>query len=157
MKRNGNLQLPALPPLASPEQLAVEAAAAVRDILAEAASANTARSYASALRYCAAWYQGRYGRPLALPLPEAVVIQFIVDHLARRGETALAWDCRRHWMRRWWTSASNNAGAAEVEHGQSSARGAVQSAPVASRGQPMRAARRPSPDRAGPTRRRQAR
>jgi len=92
MQINGNLQLPALPPLASPEQLAVEAAAAVRDILAEAASANTARSYASALRYCAAWYQGRYGRPFALPLPEAVVIQFIVDHLARRGETALAWE-----------------------------------------------------------------
>jgi site-specific recombinase XerD len=92
MKKNGDLRLPALPPLAPPEQLAAEAAAAVREILAEAASANTARSYASALRYCAAWYQGRYGQPLALPLPEAVVIQFIVDHLARRGESALAWE-----------------------------------------------------------------
>lgn len=86
------MQLPTLTPISSPEQLAEEAAAAVRDILAEAASANTARSYASALRYCAAWYQGRYGRSFALPLPEAVVIQFIVDHLARRGETALAWE-----------------------------------------------------------------
>lgn len=92
MKRNGDLRLPALPPIAPPEQLATEAAAAVREILAEAASANTARSYASALRYCVAWYQGRYGQPFALPLPEAVVIQFIVDHLARRGETALAWE-----------------------------------------------------------------
>ncbi len=72
--------------------MATEAAAAVRDILAEAASANTARSYASALRYCAAWYQGRYGQPFALPLPEAVVIQFIVDHLARRSESALTWE-----------------------------------------------------------------
>lgn len=91
MKINGNLRHPALP-LVFPEQLAAEAAAAVRDILAEAASANTARSYASALRYCAAWYQGRYGQPFALPLPEAVVIQFIVDHLARRSESALTWE-----------------------------------------------------------------
>ncbi|WP_439653834.1 hypothetical protein [Rhodanobacter sp. FW106-PBR-LB-1-21] len=64
----------------------------MRDILAEAASANTARSYASALRYCAAWYQGRYGQPFALPLPEAVVIQFIVDHLARRSESRFGRD-----------------------------------------------------------------
>jgi integrase len=76
----------------APEQLAADAAAAVREILAEAASANTTRSYASALRYCAAWYQGRYGQPFVLPLPEAVVIQFIVDHLARRGEVALTWE-----------------------------------------------------------------
>ncbi len=92
MNIDGNLHLPALPPIRSPEQLATEAEAAVRDILAEAASANTTRSYASALRYCAAWYQGRYGQPFALPLPEAVVIQFIVDHLARRGESALTWE-----------------------------------------------------------------
>jgi integrase len=92
MKKYDNLQLPTLPPVPSPRQLAEEAAAAVREILAEAASANTTRSYTSALRYCAAWYQGRYGQPFALPLAEAVVIQFIVDHLARRGETALAWE-----------------------------------------------------------------
>lgn len=36
--------------------------------------------------------KGRYGQPFALPLPEAVVIQFIVDHLARHGESALAWE-----------------------------------------------------------------
>ncbi|WP_233172128.1 site-specific integrase [Dyella sp. ASV21] len=92
MKKNGDVRLPDLSPLESPERWAEEAAAAVRDILAEAASANTTRSYASALRYCAAWYQGRYGQPFALPLPEAVVIQFIVDHLTRRSESALAWE-----------------------------------------------------------------
>lgn len=92
MKKNGDLRLLVQPPIASPERLAAEAAAAVREILAEAASANTVRSYASALRYCAAWYQGRYSQPFALPLPEAVVIQFIVDHLARRGEAAMAWE-----------------------------------------------------------------
>ncbi|GAB3778939.1 site-specific integrase [Dyella agri] len=92
MKKYGDLRIPILPPLCAPEQLAEEAAAAVREILAEAASANTARSYASALRYCAAWYQGRYGQPFTLPLPETAVIQFIVDHLARNRASALVWE-----------------------------------------------------------------
>lgn len=58
---------------AAPEQLA--ASTAVREILAEATSANTTRSYASALRCWAAWFQGRYGA-LALPVPEAAVVPF---------------------------------------------------------------------------------
>jgi len=37
----------------------------VREILAEAASANTTRSYPNALRYWAAWFQGRFGTPIA--------------------------------------------------------------------------------------------
>ena len=57
----------------------------MRDILAEAASANTTRSYATALRYWAAWFQARYSQSLALPLPEATVIQFVVDHVQRRS------------------------------------------------------------------------
>ncbi|WP_343136942.1 hypothetical protein [Luteibacter rhizovicinus] len=69
----------------------------MREILAEAASAYTGRSYASALRYCAAWYQGRYGQPFALALPEAVVIQFIVDHLARSGKVAITWELPDLW------------------------------------------------------------
>lgn len=80
-----------LPP-ALPTTLAARAAEAVREILAEAASANTARSYATALRYWAAWCQGRYGTPIALPVTEAVVIQFIVDHVARRTEAGLEWE-----------------------------------------------------------------
>lgn len=39
--------------LALPEQLAQQAADAVRELLAEAAAANTTRSYAAALRYWA--------------------------------------------------------------------------------------------------------
>ena len=39
--------------LVLPEQLAHQAADAVRELLAEAAAANTTRSYASALRYWA--------------------------------------------------------------------------------------------------------
>lgn len=75
-----------------PEDLTVSAAEAVREILAEAASANTTRSYASALRYWAAWYQGRYGTPIAVPVPEAAVVQFIVDHVARRSKAGLKWE-----------------------------------------------------------------
>ena len=89
----------ALPALASPAaqlllpaQLAEQAAHAVRELLAEAAAANTTRSYASALRYWAGWHRARYGTELALPTTEAVVMQFIVDHVARRRKTGLAWE-----------------------------------------------------------------
>jgi integrase len=75
-----------------PERLAAQAADAVRELLAEAAAANTTRSYASALRYWAGWFQARYGQPIALPVPEAAVVQFVVDHLARRGKAGLAWE-----------------------------------------------------------------
>lgn len=75
-----------------PQRLAAEAAEAVRELLAEAAAANTTRSYATALRYWAAWFQGRFGRPISLPVPEPAVVQFVVDHLARRGKAGLAWE-----------------------------------------------------------------
>ncbi|MBZ4039025.1 site-specific integrase [Novilysobacter selenitireducens] len=77
---------PSTLPALVPEELAERAAAAVREILAEGAAANTTRSYASALRYWAGWHRLRYGQPIALPVPEAAVVQFIVDHLARRGD-----------------------------------------------------------------------
>ncbi|WP_313206931.1 site-specific integrase [Stenotrophomonas sp.] len=69
-----------------PSHLASAAQQAVREILAEAAAANTTRSYATALRYWAAWYQGRYGAQIALPLPPTVIVQFLVDHLTRSGK-----------------------------------------------------------------------
>jgi len=75
-----------------PEQLAEQAANAVRELLAEAAAANTTRSYASALRYWAGWHRARYGIELTLPTSEAVVMQFVVDHVARRGKTGLKWE-----------------------------------------------------------------
>jgi len=53
MKRNSTFSI--LPATATylvlPEQLAQQAAEAVRELLAEAAAANTTRSYATALRY----------------------------------------------------------------------------------------------------------
>jgi integrase len=75
--------------LVLPEQLAQQAADAVRELLAEAAAANTTRSYATALRYWAGWHQARYGIELTLPASEAVVIQFLVDHIQRRNKTGL--------------------------------------------------------------------
>ena len=75
-----------------PAQLAEEAANAVRELLAEAAAANTTRSYASALRYWAGWHRARFGIELSLPVTEAVIMQFVVDHVARRGKHGLAWE-----------------------------------------------------------------
>src|SRR3546814_4303769 len=78
--------------LALPVQLAEQAADAVRELLAEAAAENTTRSYATALRYWAGWFAARYGRELTLPVPEAAVLQFVVDHVQRRSaDGVLPW------------------------------------------------------------------
>ena len=92
MKTNANLPALSSFPVLAPDALAASAADAVREILAEAASANTTRSYHSALRYWAAWFQGRFGTPIALPVPEAAAVQFIVDHVARRSKAGLVWE-----------------------------------------------------------------
>jgi len=75
--------------LVLPEKLAQQAADAVRELLAEAAAANTTRSYAAALRYWAGWHQARFGVELTLPVSEAVVIQFLVDHILRKNKDGL--------------------------------------------------------------------
>jgi integrase len=75
--------------LVLPEQLAQQAADAVRELLAEAAAANTTRSYAAALRYWAGWHQARFSIELTLPVSEAVVIQFLVDHIQRKNKAGL--------------------------------------------------------------------
>lgn len=59
------------------------AAEAEQALLREGESENTLRSYRSALRYWAAWYAARYHRPIALPVPEVAVVQFVVDHAQR--------------------------------------------------------------------------
>ncbi|WP_313621605.1 site-specific integrase [Achromobacter sp.] len=83
--------LAALPPL-NPETLDAQADAAVRGLLREGSSANTAASYRAAIRYWSAWFELRYGRPFALPLPEAAVIQFVVDHAQRSTDSGLKWE-----------------------------------------------------------------
>ena len=67
-----------------PHVLAINAQEAAAAFIAAGTSANTVRSYRSALTYWSAWLQLRYGQALGdAPLPAAVAIQFVLDHLAR--------------------------------------------------------------------------
>ena len=76
--------LDALPAL-DPNALGSMAAEAEQALLRQGESENTLRSYRTALRYWAAWFQGRYGTAIALPVPETAVVQFVVDHVVRRN------------------------------------------------------------------------
>jgi integrase len=73
-----------------PHELSSVTAQAVADLLHEGQSANTLRSYQSALQYWAAWYALRYGAQIELPVPAACVLQFIVDHVQRTAQKGLA-------------------------------------------------------------------
>ncbi|MBK0052763.1 site-specific integrase [Stenotrophomonas sp. S39] len=73
-------------------ELSQSSSNAIREVFAEAASANTMRSYATALRYWAAWHEGRYGVPISMPVQVAAVLQFVVDHLVRLSGESLAWE-----------------------------------------------------------------
>jgi integrase len=83
----GSIGLTQASPLSAldPEQLGSMAQEAEQALLRQGESENTLRSYRSALRYWAAWYALRYHRPIALPVPDTVVVQFIVDHAQRHG------------------------------------------------------------------------
>lgn len=70
-------------PVLDPTSVGDMAQAAEAALLRQGESENTLRSYRSALRYWAAWFALRYRRPIALPVPEAAAIQFIVDHAQR--------------------------------------------------------------------------
>ena len=70
-------------PALDPDRLGPMAADAEAALLRQGESENTLRSYRSALRYWAAWFALRYRQPIALPVAEAVVLQFIVDHAQR--------------------------------------------------------------------------
>ena len=69
-----------------PKRLASTAEEAARALMRQGESSNTRASYGSAMRYWCAWYAARYGASLALPVPVPVVVQFIVDHAARRPD-----------------------------------------------------------------------
>ncbi len=72
-------------PVLDPALLDAAGARAAQEFVADGTPANTARSYASALRYWAAWYALRYGQVLGdTPVSVAVASQFIVDHLERK-------------------------------------------------------------------------
>lgn len=64
--------------------LAINAQETAAAFIAAGTAANTVRSYRSALTYWSAWLQLRYGQALGdAPLPPAVAMQFVLDHLAR--------------------------------------------------------------------------
>lgn len=89
--KSSTLPLPvdALPTL-DPHRFGAASERAAAEFVADGTPANTARSYASALRYWAAWLQGRYVLPFGdAPLPVPVVAQFVLDHLPRRSKSGL--------------------------------------------------------------------
>lgn len=75
--------------LLDPAQLAPMAEEAMRALMDEGESENTVRSYRAALRYWGAWFGLRYGRQLTVPVPAAVVLQFLVDHSERKTRSGL--------------------------------------------------------------------
>lgn len=66
-------------PVLDPNRLDEAAREAAAQLLREGESANTRRSYESALRYWAAWYMARYGQTVKLPVPPVVMVQFMLD------------------------------------------------------------------------------
>jgi integrase len=70
-------------PRLDPAHLGSMAESAEAALLRQGESENTRLSYRSALRYWAAWFVLRYRQPIAPPVPEAAVVQFIVDHAQR--------------------------------------------------------------------------
>jgi integrase len=68
-------------PLEDATTLFVEADKAVRAFFREGQSANTARTYKTALQYWGAWHALRFGSAIEGPVSASIVVQFIVDHL----------------------------------------------------------------------------
>ena len=64
-----------------PDVLTLEAKRAAEAFQVEGTSANTRRTYQTALLYWGAWYALRYGQVLTAPVSVPTVIQFILDHL----------------------------------------------------------------------------
>ena len=88
----GEIALLVVAPPGEPIRLDESAAAAERALFAEGESANTVRAYRSALRYVAAWFELRYGRPITLPVDEAAVVQFV---LVCRDGAVIQWRDRQ--------------------------------------------------------------
>lgn len=86
-KRTDLAVTPEVTPL-SPSELSDAARRAAEEILIAGQAENTVRSYRSALRYWCAWAQARYRQTVTPPVSVPMVLQFVVDHVARgNGET----------------------------------------------------------------------
>ena len=84
MRSASEITLPRNEPLASyldPNELGIEARRAADAFQFDGQSANTRRTYETALLYWGAWYALRYGHPLIAPVHSTVVTQFVLDHL----------------------------------------------------------------------------
>lgn len=64
-----------------PTLLDESAIESVKAFLVQGESRNTSRTFKCAMQYWYAWFKLRYGMTLSLPVPQAAIIQFIVDHL----------------------------------------------------------------------------
>ena len=73
----------AIPPALDPRRLHQQAEASARAILKAGRAKNTDKSYASALRYWAAWFRLRFDEAFTLPVAAATVVQFLTDHIQR--------------------------------------------------------------------------
>ena len=85
-RESGLVPAPERRPVLDPTRLTGMAEDAARALMREGESANTRASYGSAMRYWAAWYAARYGDALRMPVAVPVVIQFLVDHAARKAD-----------------------------------------------------------------------
>ena len=85
-RESGWVPAPVRRPVLDPTRLTGRAEDAARALMREGESANTRASYGSAMRYWAAWYAARYGDALRMPVAVPVVIQFLVDHAARKAD-----------------------------------------------------------------------
>jgi len=72
----------ALEPLEDATTLFVEAEKAVRAFFREGQSANTARTYKTALQYWGAWHALRFGSAIEGPVSASIVVQFLQVHAA---------------------------------------------------------------------------
>lgn len=76
--------------------LALKAQKAAAAFIAVGTSANTVRRYRSALTYWSAWLQLRHDHVLKdAPLPPAVAIRFVLDHLSQPQEQVGCATCYR--------------------------------------------------------------
>lgn len=80
-------------PVLDPAVLDAASVRAAEEFVVAGTPTNTARSYASALRYWAGWYALRYGHAFGdAPLSVTVATQFALDHLERQAKTGLVFE-----------------------------------------------------------------
>ena len=84
---------PAAPATLDPALWDAAAVHAAEEFIADGTPPNTARSYASALRYWAAWFGLRYDQPFGeSAVSVAAASQFVLDHLERQSRSGLRYE-----------------------------------------------------------------